>query len=141
MDREVVMTALLEMVTSAAGFVTTGRELLYWDEVPNQPAVYVVDAEEELPGVAYNMPRASTMSAEIWIYTKGTERGDKNRAKALNALLDAVETVLQPDPVTDVQTLGGVVENAWIEGRIDKSPGHVGKQAVAVIPVVMIVPR
>ena len=141
MDREIVMTALLDLVVTAAGFVTTGRELKYWDEVAEQPALFVVDAEEDLAGSPYNMPRASTMSAEIWLYTKGTERADKNRAKALNALLDAVESVLQPDPIDNVQTLGGVVENAWIEGRIDKSPGHVGKQSVAVIPVVMIVPR
>jgi hypothetical protein len=141
MDREAVMTALFDLVVTAAGFHTTGRDLLHWSQVADQPAVFVVDAEEQFPERSYNMPRADTMAAEIWIYTKGTERADSSRPKALNALLDAVETVLAPSPITNTQTLGDVVEHCWIEGRLDKAPGHTDGQAVAVIPVIMLVPR
>jgi hypothetical protein len=141
MDREAVMTALYDLAVTAAGFATSGRDLAHWSQVKAQPALYVVDAEEELPAEPYNMPRPSTMAAELWIYTKGEERPDQSRPKALNALLDAIEATLAPDPVTNTQTLGGAVEHCWIEGRIDKAPGHTDGQAVAVIPILMIVPR
>lgn len=135
------MSALFDLVVTAAGFKTTGRELKHWSEVAAQPALFAVDAEENFPGDSYNMPRTITMAAELWLYTKGDERPDKNRPKALNALLDAIEAVLEPSSIDGVQTLGGAVENCWIEGRLDKSPGHVGGQAVAVIPIKMLVPR
>lgn len=135
------MTALYELVVTAAGFKTTGRDLEHWSQNRPQPALYVVDAEEEFPDSAYNMPRTITMAAEIWVYTKGDERPDKSRPKALNALLDAIETVLEPSPATGMQTLGGTVEHCWFEGRLDKAPGHTDGQAVAVIPVKMLVPR
>lgn len=141
MDREAVMTALLDLATTAVGFRTTGRDLLHWSGVTNQPALFVVDSEEMFPARSSNLPGVQTMSAELWIYTKGDERADKSRPKALNALLDAVEAALAPDLVTNVQTLGGVVVDCSIQGRIDKSPGHVDGQAVAVIDVMMIVPR
>jgi len=143
MDREAVMTALYDLTVTAAGFRTTGRKLLHWSQISGgQPALYVVDAEEELPASSENMPRTSTMAAELWIYTQGKERPDGSSPKALNALLDAIETTLAPDPITGLQTLGGVVHHCWIEGRIDKAPGHYPEnQAVAVIPIVMVVPR
>lgn len=141
MDREAVMTALLNTVAAAAGFITTGRDLLHHSQVAAQPALFAVDAEEDFPAGSYNMPRAIEMAAELWVYTKGDERPDKSPAKALNATLDAIETALAPSPINNVQTLGGAAEHCWIEGRIEKSPGHVLGQAVAVIPIKMLVPR
>jgi hypothetical protein len=140
-DREAVMTALYDLAVSAAGFKSSGRDLAHWSATVAQPALYVVDGEEDMPADPYNMPRPSKMAAELWIYTKGEERPDNSRPKALNALLDAIEAAFRPDPVTNVQDLGGVVENCWIEGQIFKAPGHTDGQAVAVIPIVMIVPR
>lgn len=135
------MAALYSAATGAAGFKTVGRELLHWSQVTAQPALFVVDAEEEFPARPSNLPGLQMMAADLWIYTQGDERVDRSRPAALNALLDAVESALAPSLVTDTQTLGGLVVECRIEGRIEKSPGHVGGQAVAVVPIKMFVPR
>ena len=61
----------------------------------------------------------------------------------LNILMKAIEQALEPDPEQPgpaVLTLGGLVSHCWIEGPTDVDPGIFGQQAVAIMPVHMLVP-
>ena len=60
-------------------------------------------------------------------------------ATALNGLLDAVEAALNPFPL-EAQTLGGLVTHCWIDGSTDYHPGDLDGQAIAVVPVKVLVP-
>ena len=40
----------------------------------------------------------------------------------------------------NVQTLGGLVSDCWISGKIETDEGALGGQAVAIIPIEMIWP-
>ena len=55
-------------------------------------------------------------------------------APALNVLLDAVEVALAPD-FTGYQTLGGLVYDCKISGKIETLEGILGGQEVALVPI------
>jgi len=129
------------------GFRTTGRRLKHWGEVAAQPALFVDDGDEDWPDRLSGIPAAPLLGADIWVYSNAGQNPDAVPAAVLNALLGAIETALAPQPIWDglsiqnVQTLGGLVEHCWIEGRVDKASGHAGGQAVAIVPVRMLVPQ
>ncbi|HXP74621.1 MAG TPA: hypothetical protein VN823_10790 [Stellaceae bacterium] len=58
----------------------------------------------------------------------------------MNPLLDAIETALAPDLVTNVQSLGGLVAHCWIAGKVETDEGVLGGQAVAIVPIEILVP-
>lgn len=147
MNREAIMEALFARVQTAAQFRTASRRLQHWDKVSSQPAVFVVEAAEEYQGRPSGMPATPIVEAVIWIYSKAGSNPDAPPAAELNNLLDALEAVLAPTPVfngvsvQNTQTLGGLVEHCWIEGRLDKHPGHLNGQAIAIVPIKMLVPQ
>jgi hypothetical protein len=54
----------------------------------------------------------------------------------MNPLLDALTAALAPpNPVENVQTLGGLVAHCWIEGGIQTDEGVLGGQSVAIVPI------
>ena len=129
------------------GFRTSGRRRKHWQEVAAQPALYVVAVAERWPGRATGIPAAVVIEAEIWIYSDAGKNPDVVPDTVLNALIGAVETALAPTPVftgiavQNAQTLGGLVEHCWIEGDLEKAPGDLEGQALAVIPVLLLVPQ
>lgn len=129
------------------GFRTTGRRLKHWTEVAAQPALFIDDGDEEWPERPGGIPATPLLDAEIWVYSDAGKNPDSVPASVLNALLGAIETALAPTIVFDgvnrqnVQTLGGLVEHCWIEGTLDKVSGHADGQAVAIVPIRMLVPQ
>jgi hypothetical protein len=87
----------------------------------------------------HGLPPRRQLSVELYLYAAS---GDPHIAPSslLNPLLDAVETALAPDPGSDTQTLGGLAEHCWIGGRIETDEGALGDQAVAILPVEILLP-
>ena len=59
----------------------------------------------------------------------------------LNPLLDAVVAALAPggaDLAVNAQTLGGLVSHCWLAGKIETDEGALGGQAVAILPVEIV---
>ena len=139
MIREPIYAALFALAASAASFVTVSRRLRHWSDVgaAEQPALFMIqkseNAEERRP-----LPVKWRASVDLYLYAQAP---DKLTAPAtvLNPLLDAVEAALAPDPVGHVQTLGGLVSHCWIAGRIQTDEGVLGGQAVAIVPVEILV--
>lgn len=127
-------------VPLTTGFLTFSRRFKHWGSVSAQPALFLRDGSEE---IAYRntVMQEQTLKAEVWIYSNAGENPDVAPATGLNNLLDAVQAAFAPDDQMRGRcTLGGLVEWCRIAGKIDKEPGDIGGQAIAVADVEIIVP-
>lgn len=143
MSRETITMALFNLLCSAnfqPGFQTTGRRLIMWTRCPAQPALFLRNTGDEYPHRPTGMPAKVVMECEAWIYSNAGTDPNIDPATGLNCIIDAVEAIMKPAPGFAVQTLGGLVAHAWIEGKIDMHPGDLDGQAIAVIPIKILVP-
>ncbi len=133
-------------VALTTGFLTTGRRLLRWNEVTSQPALFLRATPE---GFSYRDGEFSAVrnwSGEIWIYSNGGKYQGASSEVEMNALLDAVESIISPqdgDQHLGRYTIGGLVHWCRIADggtAIDRFSGDTGDQSIAVIDVEIIVP-
>ena len=134
--RETIYAALFARLGGVAGFVTASRRLRHWSDVApaEQPALFQVQRGETLTERRGLPPRRQS-AVELFLYVNTAGDPGTAPAQRLNPILDAIEAALAPDPVSNVQTLGGLVTHAWIAGRIETDEGVLGDQAVAIVPV------
>jgi len=139
-NRELVYQTLFATVSGAAGFATASRRLRHWSDVSaaEQPALFQVQKSESARREA-GLPPRWTLSVDLFVYARAADDLSPPTA-VLNPLLDAIEAALAPDPVTDLQTLGGKVAHCWIAGKVETDEGVLGGQAVAIVPVEILVP-
>lgn len=141
MNREAIYSALGNLLLENLPQLNTfSRILLHWDDVsPNQqPAMFltmVSQSAEQITG----FPTKYMLDAKLWIYTHRDTAG-VIPSVALNQILDALDAALKPaaSPLNK-QTLGGLVEHCWINGDIATDEGTLGNQAVATVPIRMLV--
>jgi len=143
MNRENIITALFNLVSASANFATASRRLQLWSSVSSseKPAIFVTERGDTYARASEAVPEAVTIEADIYIYTDAGKDQSIVPASLLNPLIDAVDAALAPNPLTFVQTLGGLVSHCWIEGKILKDAGDLDGDGVAVIPVKILVPR
>lgn len=137
-SRETIYAALFAKLSGLAGFTTKSRKLKHWaDTAPSeQPALFVIQRTESVQTVPGLNP---VLELRVDIYLYAHTRGDPSKAPSeiLNPLLDAVAAALAPDVITNKQTLGGLVQHAWIEGSIETDEGVLGDQGVVIVPVII----
>jgi hypothetical protein len=138
-SRESIYQALFAMLQEIDGFQLTSRKLRHWQDVPqpNQPALFLVQKGETFQRLD-GLPPKRMFIAEIYLYARSQDPFAPP-ASILNPLMDAVETIFAPD-ASGNQTLGGLVQHAWIEGRVETDEGVLGEQAVVIVPVRILVP-
>ena len=143
-SREPIYAALFALVQSAVAphAVTIARRFELASQVPpaEQPAVFQVQKSERVQHERRGLPAKYWLSVDLVIYVQA---GDSAAipAQAVNAILDAIDSALAPnagDPMNN-QTLGGLVEHAWIEGEAMIVEGTLQEQSVAIVPVQMYV--
>ena len=140
-SRETIASALFDLALTAATFNTSGRRLQLWSKVASFPALFVQSTGTHyLPRDVRGLPPKRTITAALWVYTDVGKDPNANPEQALNDIIDAVEGALAPSVVSGVQTLGGLVSHAWIEGEIEQFPGVLDGIAKAIIPVKILVP-
>ena len=137
MTREPVYAALFALLSGAASFATASRRLRHWSDVgpAEQPALFVVQKSETAERKA-SLPAKWRASVDVYMYAHAPD-DETAPATVLNPLLDAIEAALAP--VGAVQTLGGLAAHAWIAGKIETDEGVLGGQAVAIVPVEILV--
>lgn len=141
--REQILEALFSLVSlSSPAFITKSRRLRLWGDVDpaDRPALFQFERAGDLyEGAIRGTPPKRTYQVEIFIYTDA--RGVDVPASILNPLIDAIDIALMPDnKLTGKQTLGGLVEHVYIDGRIIKEPGDLDNDGLALIPVKILVP-
>lgn len=137
-NREAIYAALFAKLATAASFVTTSRRLKHWNDVPieQQPALFQAQ-RNEVAVTTHGQPTKWTLNLDVYVYVRTD--GEQTPAPLLNPLLDAIEAALAPNAVETVLSLGGLVHHCRIEGAIETDEGTLGDQAVAIIPVTILV--
>lgn len=138
--REQVYGALFTLAQTAAVFRTTGRRLRLPPNigVGDMPAIFQVQTLESARSLR-NQPTIWTLSVDLIIMQ---DVSDPNEVPAaiFNPMLDALQDALAADPLSNVQTLGGLVEHCWIEGDVEIFDGSLTNIAICVVPVKILVP-
>jgi hypothetical protein len=142
MTREPLYAALFALLAGAASFVTASRRLRHWDQVgpAEQPALFMVQ-KRETAKESEGSPTVWRAEIDVYLYCQAPD-DETAPATVLNPLLDAIEAALLPggaDLTRGTQTLGGLVRHCWIAGGIETDEGALGGQAVAIIPVEILV--
>lgn len=132
--------ALLQGATTTPGVVTFSRRLRHWSEVQpaEQPALYLTQTKNPYTQ-RRGLPPKIELNGEIVVYVLVADDDKASPDTQMNAILDAIDTALAPSPATETQTLGGLVSHAWISGAVETSGGLLGAQAVAVIPISILI--
>lgn len=137
--------ALLTLVASITwgdpprGFAYASRRFQPWDDCPSQPAIYLVQHNEH-PTQATRMPTRNIREYQLVIYQDTAKNVDVPGSLENDLILDALEAALRPPPGYEVQTLGGLVAHAWIEGEIFSDSGDLDGQGVITVPIRVLVP-
>ena len=142
MNREPVYAALFNLLAGAAPFATASRRLRHWTAVSaaEQPALFLVQ-KRETAKASEGAPTVWRAELDLYVYCQAPDDASAP-CLVLNPLLDALETALAPkgaDGVAGVQTLGGLAKHCWISGAIETDEGALGGQAVAIVPVEILV--
>jgi hypothetical protein len=144
-SRELVYTALFSLLSNiqiggGAAFKTATRRLQHFADIPpeSRPAIYMQHTGETTNPSPRGFPPKITLEVNVWIYVSTDQQPS---GPVINPLLDAVELALAPNSAAggNVQTLGGLVAHAWIEGATQIFEGDLGDDSVAIIPVRVLV--
>ena len=82
------------------------------------PALFLLEVGEKYGQWPLGAPSKVNLLAQCWLYTR-VELAEDVPATAVNNLMDSLETVIAPNtPAQPYQTLGGLVQHCWIEGRV-----------------------
>lgn len=138
-SRESIFSALFAQLQTIPGLQTVSRRLQnVQDMAPeSMPAAFQIQGAQEMKFKG-DVPAVGDWSASWILYASATDTTQAPSTQ-LNALVDAALAVLVPKPYADRQTLGGLVEYAAVDGKIDIFEGVLGDRAVAVIPIRLIV--
>lgn len=135
MTREPIYAALFAKVSGISGFSTISRRLKHWTDCEDAelPALFMAQAGE-VATQKRGLPAKWSFLINLHIYVSSGADPNSSPAPALNALLDGLEAALRPD-LSGFCTLGGLVRNAWISGKIVTLEGILGGREVALVPV------
>lgn len=136
--REQAYEALFRLLQAVPGIVTCTRRLKHWQDTPpeEQPALYM-EHTGEVRQPTRGQPSKVVLECNLWLYVR-TE--GKAVGPTLNEQLDAIDTAFEPKNDGDhTVTLGGLVHHCWIEGQTQIFEGDLGEEAVAIIPVKLLV--
>lgn len=139
MNREAIYSSLFDLLSNAYSWATASRVLLHWSDCDRlqQPAMFMVQAGEQAI-VQTRQPTVYQMNVQVYIYAHSQTLDGENPSQILNKLLDAVTAAMKPSRAAEVQTLGGLVQYARIEGAIETDEGFLGEQAVAIVPITIL---
>lgn len=143
--RNLAATALFDLLVSSYAYPVYSRRFRTWDNIAatQKPALYLQDYSEDHVRNKALVPAQRTIMYECLIFiSKGM---DENTVPIdqLNELIDLIDPVsggvLKPDNIlAGRQTLGGLVYDCYIEGKILKVPGDLDGQGMATIPIKII---
>jgi hypothetical protein len=120
-------------------FKTATRDPKHWDECPreDQPALLLRPVSEAAEH-RHRVPTKWTLEIELLLYVAKDDASTPANP-IMNPLLDAIETALTPDARDGVCTLGGLVTYAAYSGPTQLHLGALGDEAVAIVPIRVLV--
>jgi hypothetical protein len=136
--RKAIYRAHFDLASAAWAFVTTSTKLKHWNDVKavDQPSLFQRQVSETITRETRKPPR-TLIRIELYVYVHTDDHCGP--ADLLNDVIDALCDALADPFPGQPQTLGGLVEYARIEGTIETSEGTLGEQAVAIVPIEILV--
>jgi len=111
-----------------------------------QPALFLVKPDEDWTQQGGNRMAMTSYTLQyyalVMVRGAGTpEDPDATCENVIDSILDAIDTAMMPSPpgLGFKQTLGGLVTNAWIEGRVTIDTPVLFQQAAIWIPIKVLV--
>lgn len=142
--RKAIYQALFTLVSGATlqgaggspAFKTTSRKLTSWSQVASEekPALYQIQIDEDPRTSEGGIPYANRMRVELYLFVNQPD-DTVPTSDQLSDLVDAVFGALQPQVTDELQTLGGLVQNVKVSGKVEYREGLLGPNAFAVIPI------
>ncbi len=132
-SRTDIHSALVNLLGNINGVVTFSDRVKHWNDVSpsEQPAVFLSKGDElSDAGVAAK----NELLYRLWVYVN-EEDSTKGPAIKLSQVLDAIHDVIKPAPGQSILTLQGLVSCVEISGQTETDEGTLGNQAVAVVPL------
>lgn len=136
-DREKIYAALFYRLGKLPGVATLSRRLLAWVDVTEFPAVFQAQKFEIGKKPGRGIPLVWTFEVELYVYVKVP--ANESPCTILNKLVDDINAALESDDPDGKQTLGGLVEDCWVEGQTATDEGTLGDLAITIIPVHILV--
>lgn len=125
-------------------FVTATRRARTWEQVaPEEAPALLFMQRSETSEKPRGLPHKWTLHCDLYLYVHtGTNNDPTVTPSALiNPLLDAIEAALTIDDQSNsATTIAGLVSRIAIEGEIQITEGNQGDTAVAIIPILIVVP-
>jgi hypothetical protein len=139
--REQVAVGLFTLLGSIPGIKSSSRRPALWDDATAKPALYMGNpAETYVYQNGTATPPIVILDFDVFLYIDTGMDPNSTPDTAINNLLDAIEAAITP-PVGQAQTLGGVVNHAWIEGSVHRVPGYLNGQGMVLFTVKTLVPQ
>jgi len=132
--------AVLQSLQSGGTVQICDRRVRFLNEMgaAELPALFMAVDRQQLTQ-RRGQPARHQLGARLFLYAANPDRHTA-AGIALNGLLDALESALAPPVGAEVQTLGGLVSHAWIEGPIEVFEAPQGERSAAIVTVQMLVP-
>lgn len=142
MNREAIYAGLFAQLSAIPGFNTKSRLLRHWTDVipEKQPALFQAQVKEIAVTPGNGLPTKWELNLQIYVYVK--TNGEDPPSQVMNPLVDAITNIINARHViSGKNTLGSLpgVEWARVDGTIESDEGVLGNQAVAIIPVSILV--
>lgn len=148
--REPIYAALFKQISNPANmkfkFNTLSRRFVGWDKSNSAklPALYQLEGPSAQvtqlsDGGMYGAQRY-VLRAQLWAYAEANPSDNPNNtpSQIMHAMVDAIETAINPYP-GELQQLGGLVENCFVEGEEFLDPGIIESgRIVVMVPVKLI---
>jgi hypothetical protein len=135
---EAALFALLQENTYP--FATYDRRGQLPENVPaaNQPYLGLVHlADVQVENQAQGLEKW-LMHFRVLVYIRADASPTAIPATEMNKALQAIVQVMRSSPpIGERQTLGGLVDNAWIEGTVLRDTGILDQQCALLIPIIV----
>jgi hypothetical protein len=138
----VALEAFLQKTISAAQYaeaVTVTRSVKHYSEVSQALMPYVGILQKGESAVRKRgLDAKVTLQAVLLIYTNGKKIPGVAASTIINNILDTLDNVLDPDALPgNTQQLGlpGIVEHAWIEGKVEIYEAILVDTSICIVPV------
>lgn len=143
--REQVAVALFNLLSNVPGIANSSRRPALWSNAVAMPMLYMGNPTEQYVyehGTA--MPPTVTLEFDMFLYINSGQDPNTNPDTEMNNLLDAIDAALAAipnGPPQSVQDLGGIVNHAWIEGTVNRAPGYLNGEGMALFTIKALVPQ
>lgn len=142
-DEDKVLDALLALAATSYGYRTWSRKVKTPTNVApeERPAIFLFnDSDNQVWPAGEGGPALITLECRVLIYVWSIVQDIPPPSANLNMAVRAFRSALAPPPLIMRQSLGGVCQHCWIEGRTIKIPGDISGDGVAIVPVRILLP-